>query len=465
MKKAITMLAIIVLLLSIALIGCSKESAGENDSGVVNQEQNNGESVNTETEAELPEDDEQEEVTIRLASWDTGETYKARIAAFEEAFPHIKVEHDESITWPWNEALAASAAAGTLPDVLWFFTAPTAYQHEWAADLTPFLELDPEYDQNNIFGTLVEETNYNGVQVALPHSLNVQGVLLNLDLFEKENKEVPSYDWTLDSARELARAMTKANDDQYGFQNVKGARDMLFGQFDPAQGWATYDGEKFNFDSRAFIDTINTIQDIVDREKIDVGSLTEEERKTIYGEDIDPFISGKVAMKFDATWAFGGVTENAEFKWDFYPYPKVNAQRPPMIADYLGISSTSKHKEAAFEFVKFMTYSKEGWLKRIELENPMGSIPIINDSDVWEAYLSADYVPEGMKQMIPLLSDGFVDPLKTSPGYAPGMEASLWGEGNGPDLDSGTVRPEDVGPVWQELANKAAEEAFEEMNK
>ncbi|MBO1004836.1 ABC transporter substrate-binding protein [Pseudogracilibacillus auburnensis] len=465
MKKYSILFLVMMFAITAALIGCSssEKNSNENTNEPTSEEQATNDTNEEAEEEEAPAEGAQEDVTITLASW-AGDIEQERIAAFEEQFPHIKVEVDESIAWPWDEALAAAAAGGQLPDVLWLANVPPAYQHDWAADLTPFLEADPDYDSEKIFGNLAAETNYNGKQIALPHGLFVHGVLVNLDLFEKENKEVPGADWTLDEARKLARDMTKVNDGQYGFQGTSGIRDMLMAQFDSNLGWASFDGEEFHFESQAFIDSVNTVNDIVHKEKIDVESLTEEERHDEYGEGNDPWTLGKVAMKWGASWDFGGTSENGDFNWDFRPYPSVNGQRTPLVTDYIAISSTSEKQEAAFEFLKWMTYSKDGWLKRIEIEKPIGSVPLINDEDVWAAYLANEHVPEGIKNVIPTLSNGFVDPLKSQPGYEPGMKVSLWSEDSG-KLNTGELRPEDIGPVWQEQANKAAAEAIEAMKK
>ncbi|GAA0369845.1 ABC transporter substrate-binding protein [Bacillus horti] len=448
MRKWMTFTSILLLAVIVAIAGCSSNEAGQDQN---DQTENNSPENGTGNESN-------DQVTITLASW-AGEVEQKRIEAFEEQFPHIKVEVDESITWPWDESLAAAAAAGTLPDVIWLSNAPPAYQHDWAADLTPFLDADPDYNPELIYGNLAESTNYNGKQIALPHGLYVHGVLINLDLFERENQTVPESDWTLSQARELARNMTRANEGQFGLGGTLGIRDTLIPQFDASQGWATFDGESFNFNSQAFVDAVNTVSDIVRSERVDVNSLSDDERNAEYGEGNDPWNLGKIAMKWGATWDFAGTNENAEFNWDFRPYPAVNAQRTPLVTDYIAISSTSDKKEAAFEFLKWMTFSKEGWLTRIDIEDPIGSVPLINDEEVWSAYLANEHVPSGVRDVIPMIGEGFIDPMKWAPGYMAGMNASLWTEEGG-KLITGEVRPEDIGPVWEERANRAAEEAM-----
>jgi multiple sugar transport system substrate-binding protein len=383
------------------------------------------------------------------------------IKAFEAAHPNIKVEKDPAVDWPWNEKLAAVAAAGELPDVLWTFGVPVAVTNGWLEDLTPYLETDPEFKEGKTFLNLNETAKYNGKQYALPHSLYMFAINLNLDLFEKENVPVPPVNWTVEDMREAAKALTKYNEQQFGLNNIKGMRETLPSSFNPNFDWNTWDGEKFNFTSSDFKRTVDYVDNLLYSDQVALDTAKPEEREQWYGKDKDPWILGKIGMQYDGTWSIPYNIENAKFKWDVRPLPAESSQRIPLIADYVGISKSSQHKEAAFEFVKWLTYSKEGWMARLQPDWPLSSIPLINDEEVWNLYLSNENMPEGMRELLNMISDGFVDPIKWLPGYIDAL--NIYGE-TFKLVEERKAKLEDIVADMEKRMNDAYNSAVEQLN-
>ncbi|PLR67424.1 MULTISPECIES: ABC transporter substrate-binding protein [Bacillaceae] len=451
MKRLISIFFVIMLSFAAVLAGCSSTSEKTSGQTEGKTEEKNGEAG------------KDEKVTITYASWTEPEIEEKRIAAFEKSHPNIEVKRDESITWPWDEKLAASAAAGKLPDVFFVFSVPPSIANGWVEDLTPFLEKDKEFNKENIFGNLTSTAEYNGKQFALPHSMYAQGIMINKDLFKKENVEIPSPDWTIQDMRDTALKLTKVNEQQFGFGGVGGLREVIIPQLDPSQGWLTWDGEKYNFDKPAFIQANQLVREMKYNDKVSPEIYTDEDRKKWFGKDGDAWKAGKLAMRVGGTADFSWQRSEIGFEWDLLPIPKDKGQRVPIVTDYIGMSKTSDQKEAAFEFIKWMTYSKDGWMDRIDAEAPISSLPLINDEEVWDKYLNSEHVPESVKNIVPMISDGFVDGWKWLPGYQEVM-TNIVGP-NYEKFDKGEVKPEDFANDFQTRSNQAYEDAMKKMEE
>ena len=133
-RKALLMLAVLFAF-SALLIGCSKEPASsDGDKSEGNKEG---------TKEETPVVDtswQSEEITLTFASWEDGEIVDKMLEAFMEKYPNVTVEKDESINWPWTEALANAASAGEFPDVFALENVPVGVENDWLLDITDYME-------------------------------------------------------------------------------------------------------------------------------------------------------------------------------------------------------------------------------------------------------------------------------------------------------------------------------------
>ncbi|MEZ0536429.1 ABC transporter substrate-binding protein [Caldicellulosiruptoraceae bacterium PP1] len=379
-----------------------------------------------------------QKVEIKLASW--GDE-SIKIKYFEKRFPNIKVTMDKSITWPWDEKLAAAAASGKLPDVFWLFNVPAAAANGWAEDLTPYLKADKDYNPDRVFLNVFQTSNYFGKQIALPHSMFAAVVMLNLDLFQKENIPVPAANWNLNDFRKAAIKLTKFSEKQFGVDGISWFAEMLPPQFNPNLGWKTYDGKNFHFDDPSFVNAYKWAIDLRNNDKVCIDLYPSSQQDKWYGKGKWAWTLGKVGMRIAGTWDMGWQAKSLKFKWDVRPLPGYKSQKIPLILDFVGMAKNSKHKKEAFEFIKYITYSKQGWMDRVNYEK--ASIPLVSDADVWKLYLSKGYVAPGMKDVLKLIkNDSFFDGAK----WAVGWPEISW------DMSSkiidkfwkGQAKPEDV---------------------
>lgn len=447
LKKMLFVLFVFILAVSTVLAGCSKSNAPANTA----QPQ----------AVETPKEKPTEQVTLKWGTWQGEEDVARVIKAFEATHPNIKIEQEKSVKWPWNENLAAAAAAGNMPDVTWTFGVPVAAANGWLQDLTPFLQKDPDYKQGKTFKNLDATANYDGKQYALPHSLFMFALFVNLDLFEKENVKVPPMNWTVDEFKSDLQALTKYNDHQFGIWSSGWMRETLPSAFDPNLGWNSWDGKKYNFTSPAYKETVDLANKLTLTDKVTLeGSSKPEEREKWYGKDKNPFTMGKLGMNYDGTWGLGDNAKNNKFKWDVRPLP--GTKGIPLITDYVGMSKSTKHPKEAFEFIKWLTFSKEGWMERLKPEWPLGTAPLINDPDVWNAYLNRPDMPPGMKELVKMIPKGIVDPIKWLPGYLDAIK--IYGE-SFKQVTEGKVKFEDIAPDMEKRMNATYTDAVNKLKE
>ncbi|MBP3965534.1 ABC transporter substrate-binding protein [Paenibacillus lignilyticus] len=360
-----------------------------------------------------------EKFTLKYADGGDSKIEDDMMKAFMEKYPNITVEHDKSITFPPEPTLTAAAAAGTMPDVFGMKDIPLAITSDWLLDLSPYWDKDEESKQ--VYKNLAEMAVFNGKRYAMANFQFAEGVFVNKTLFEKNNVPLPSYNWTFDEMIDLAKKFSKPDQHYYGIGGPWG--DLAFQEWVPMNndneiGWNTYDGEKFHFTNQQWIDAYNLKLELR-RTKVD-DVMTGEEKKKLWGDEGSwTFQKGHVAMAVDFSWNMGWIPgemkKGGAGDVDFYPMPAGKAgQRIPTIVDFVGVSSTTKYPEAAYELAKFMTWGQEGFLKRIDIEKaagqPVTKYPVADQPEVW-AKLEANLTLPGEKEVMKLMSNAVPYPI------------------------------------------------------
>jgi multiple sugar transport system permease protein len=90
------------------------------------------------------------------------------------------------------------------------------------------------------------------------------------------------------------------------------------------------------------------------------------------GGALDPFIQGKVVMKIDGSWQMSGLPAYArdlDFGVTGPPLPKSELAKGRRTVSFNGgyasvIPSVAKHKDAAWEFVRFLASDRAFWIRR-----------------------------------------------------------------------------------------------------
>lgn len=347
-----------------------------------------------------------EQVTIRYARWGLPEELngtKKIIAEFEKKHPNIKVSLESSSWDQYWEKLQTQIASDTAPDVMlmdggWYLTqfAPKGV----------LAEIGPLMDKDNIskddYYDVWETFTYEDKIYAMPRDYNSIVMYYNKDLFKKAGiTEYPNGDMTWDEVVKLGQKLTldkngknateagfdKDNIVQYGlyvpYNNVDSTIETLIWQ----KGGKLFsdDDKTCLIDSEESKYVFQFLKDL--KYKYYVSPSASEAQK--YGEE--EFPTGTFAMVYQGSWLQSSLAD-ASFDWDIAVAPTFD--KKVYCAQSVGnaILSSSKHQDAAWELVKFMS-GKEG--QKIMAESN-DSIPVLKDI-AENVYMKQSGKPENKK--------------------------------------------------------------------
>lgn len=412
------------------------------------------------------------EIVLSYADWGDAELNQILIDAFEAKYPNITVELRQDITGSGAEFtgnLLNAQAAGVLPDVFAIDNVPTGYYNGMLLDITEYWDNDPETDL--VYPNIAATAIYNGSRYAVPSFQFIKGIFINMNIFDTYNIPLPDYDWTytefIDIAREIRQ--TGKNDYIYGIDPWYGSLDFetTFPMQDYAEvGYNTWDGERFNFTSQAWIDAYNLKLDLM-AENV-VAAFTEAEM-AILG-DIWPWYEGYIGLKIDGSWNLWMVEQmwmDNGIELGFWPYPGGAAgQFPPTILDYQVVSSQTENPVEAYMLAKWMTFGREGWAVRLQAMQDRGDLmidrfPVSDIPEIWEEIEFFTAFVEGLQENVDLLPYAKPDTDKWLPGYKQfwewvgNEENDYWNR-----INNGLVTPEVFAPEWEEQINQMIEDAL-----
>lgn len=333
-------------------------------------------------------DDPTKPVTIKFwHGWSAPGEVKAinqSIARFEKLHPNIHVQatgnvSDETI----NQALRAGGSKA--PDVVTSFTTNNVGQYcssgMWA-NLDPFMKKNG-IDKNKVFPkTLLDYTQYEGTQCALPLLADAYGMYYNKDLFKAAGISRPPH--TISEMKADAAKLTEKNSNgtlkragfMPNFRLYQNSPDRMFAQWGP---------EYFNKKGKAQLaeepKTYAFFKAMDDISKAQGGYGKLERLRGSFGDEMSAqngFLTQKLAMHLDGEWR-GLMLDDAKakFDWGVAPLPVPDDQADTYGRGYLtgtvaGVAHSSKHQNAAFELVKYLTTDTE---QVVDFANAIHNVP------------------------------------------------------------------------------------------
>lgn len=420
--------------------------------------------------------EQKEEVVLTYANWNLGteeenNLERQMIAAFEEKHPNIKIEIDETVSsGDYREALTNAAAAGTLPDVFMIDNIPFVYSNDWLLGLNDLVKKDKDFEK--VSDAVKDSATIEDQLIAVPAGQFMAGYMINKDLFEEGNLPAFADNYSVEDLDKAIRTLTDLDEGVLGLANEQNMLEWYPAVLNDEYKWYTFDGEKFNLDSEEFKTTLKVMKEYANNFAFD--PLDFEVKEELAGQDeVTLWKEGDIAVFYGGSWLAPDFKE-LSFDWEYVGLPN---NKNVLVNDYMGISKETKHADEAYEFAKWMTFSKEGMMKRIELakENDLvwGSLPLINDQELLDAYFEWNDIP-GMKEAYANLDNAIVEANKTMPGY---VEAR-WEASTGVALEDKEnasigdllyymvrmdVNPDDYLEQMNQLANDTYQEAFKAM--
>lgn len=423
--------------------------------------------------------DQGEKIQISYINWnlateEENNIERRMIEEYEKQNPNIDIVIADYIdTADYGNSLTTAAAGGKLPDVVMLQNIPTGLSNEWLMDISEFIKDDKDWSK--ISKPVVESTQVGKGTYAIPAGQFLVGYVVNKDLFERENVKQPEIGYTFEDLEAAIKAMNQPSKNVAGLGVELSMLEWYPALTNEKYGWYTFDGQNYNLTDPSFKEVLEKANSFV-KNGLVYDALPQEQKDKFNGtNEEEVWLQGQIAIRYDGTWSANNL-KNANFSAQFIGLPN---NKNVIVNDYMGISNKSEHAKEAYEFAKWMTFSKEGTLKRIELAEAndlaWGSLPILNDTEVNEKYFNWNNIP-GVLEAYENLDNSIVEAVKVVPGYV----KSRWEVPTGVkigdkenanvgdvifDMVRGTTKPEDYLSQINDLANQNYKEANEAIQK
>ncbi|MBS4193748.1 ABC transporter substrate-binding protein [Lederbergia citri] len=375
LKRTILMVLSLVAL-SIIMIGCSKNPTSNSS----NSSKNEGNKA--------------VEVRVGYPAGDVaaGKFMEELIDEFNNDHEDIKIK-GEPISGDYNDSIKTQMASNTEPDII--SLDPQLFPSMVDANkLLPLDDFMGDYDLDDFEENLLQATTYQDQLYGLPIDYNTLALFYNETMLEEAGVQVPKT-W-----EELVEAATKLTSD-----NVKGlVLQNELPRFQPlfySNGGSMMDGDKPKVNSKENVEAleywISLFKKGIASTPADLG----------VGWDGDAFAQGLAAMTIEGNWMSGYIEElDPNLKYGIAQIPMSKEYASMAFTGSFSVSNSTKNKEAATEFLKFIA-SERGILAKVEQGNG-GVIP------------ARKSLKDGFLEKYPV-KQAFIDAVQESSAFSYGM--------------------------------------------
>lgn len=338
------------------------------------------------------EDKGNEPVTLKWALWDWEATayYEPLIKAYTEANPHVTIEYVDLGSTDYMTMLSTQLSGGADLDILTIKDIPGYANLVKQNHLEPLKGFMSDNGVDSaLYGGTVEQIQVDNEVYALPFRSDFWLIYYNKDLFDKAGVDYPTNDMTFDQYEEIARSVTSGS----GAEKVYGAHHhtwrsavQLFGILD---GQNTVVDGNYDFLKPTY-ERVLKLQD--DGIIMDYATL-----KTSSTHYSGVFYNNTVATMNMGSWFIATQIdkvksgESAAANWGIVKYPHPEGVEPGTTLGTitsLAVNKKSDKKEAALDFLKFVT-GEEG----ATVIASTGTIPAIKNDEVISSIASIDGFP------------------------------------------------------------------------
>ena len=298
-------------------------------------------------------------VVIRYMAWGNPQQLaleKRFCDEFMRQNPAIRVEFIQTPSSAYRDKMILMLASRTAPDVMRVdrFDFPALVAKDYYYPLDDLIAKDPTYRLADYFPVAVEEGRYKGRQYGLDVLLGAPIIYYNKDLLKKAGLEEPYAlwkrgAWTWDAYLRYARAMTT--------KDARG-KPLTFGSW--VNGLAFQCATVYAFggdimrNGRASLaegkaaEAMRFVRDLRFKEKV-------EPNASQTANSAFSFEGGKIGMQMEWMGITPRLREAATFDWDVCPVPLKTGGTTMVKGNQLVMAAESRHPQAAWEFMKFMT--------------------------------------------------------------------------------------------------------------
>ncbi len=333
-----------------------------------------------------------EPVTLKWALWDWEATayYQPLIDAYKKEHPNVTIEYVDLGSTDFMTMLSTQLSGGADLDVLTIKDIPGYANLVKQNHLEPLNGFVREQGiDTSAYGGTVEQIQMNDEVYALPFRSDFWILYYNKDLFDAAGVDYPTNDMTLEQYDELARKLTSGS----GANKVYGAHYhtwrsavQLFGILDGQH--TIIDGE-YDFLKPTYERILNQQKDGI---VMDYATL-----KTSSTHYSGVFYNNSVAMMNMGSWFISTQIDKVKSgeslakNWGIAKYPHPEGVEPGTTLGTitsLAVNRKSANKEAALDFLKFVT-GEEG----AAVIARTGAIPAIKNDEVVASIASIEGFP------------------------------------------------------------------------
>ncbi len=366
------------------------------------------------------------------------------INQFNEEHPNIQVQavvqpsYDE-----YKTLLKTSILAGTTPDVA---AVDLIWVPEYVSDgalqpLDDYAKADSQFNIDDFYPMLTDYDVIDGERYGLPMSANNMQLIWNKDLFAKAGLDPEKPPTTWDEMKELAEKCSDPDSGVVGFEfYTQPTGEGITWQFQ-VWLWAAggeflnADNTKAAFNTPEGLDALTFVSDMLQGN----GSIP---------GPWGAFGDAKACMQLDGSWLFG-YRKDAPFEWGIasVPAPAGGTTASNVGGERLIVFKNSAHKEADWEFIKFLTSTET----QLRWDKETGFMPVLESVGENPDYLK--WVNETEPRMLPFVEGmAFAHARPATPLY---NQIS--------DAFSREIQKAYLGQVSPEEALAVAEEAVNEI--
>lgn len=290
---------------------------------------------------------------------DVYKIYDEAIDLFEAKHKGVKVVYRSgTLMEDYSEWLAQKMLKGDEPDVFIVLKEDfnTLAEIGMLESLSPLIDDTKALDHNEYYSKALEAGQYNGNQYGLPFQIVPTFLAVNKTLLNENNLDIPNDNWTMNEYLDLCTQLTLDVD-----------KDNIIDQF----GTVGYDWDVAYYAlNGTFSDSdkaVHMYDEVILKEALDyikaINRLSPGSVVTNYD-----FSQGNVGFKSFSLAEFRAfkpypykVKKYSDFDWGAISFPRSegNISKAKMYTVQWGISSRTKEKDMAWEFIRFMTNDPE----------------------------------------------------------------------------------------------------------
>lgn len=295
----------------------------------------------------------------------------------------------------YEDKVNAAVSTNSLPDVI-TLDGPNTAAYAQSKVIAPLDEYLEDADMDDVLGSIKQQGTYDGKMYAFGFSESNVGIYYNKKMFKEagiSEAEIPTLEkpWTWSEFNQIAEKLQKKYDGPVFDMQIANKDEMLTYGYTPFV-WSNggnvvnEDGKKAEgyFDSKETIEAFEFIQNLVKKDYVPISPIEK------------GFETEKYPMYLSGSWTMADLEENyKDVDYGILPYPvsdKTKKLVSPTGSWQLGMTTSTKEKEASAEFIKFATNTESS--KIISLSNSV--LPIRNST----IELIKDDVNDGMKMLM-----------------------------------------------------------------